>query len=174
MQIRALLLNVPQLIIGGLCRQEFVHVTPGEDSCWIVTLGCDRLLPHSPFLRCPPQRREINVTNKYIHLFGAGWRYLRKGRFIYVAEERHFVSFFSPSLDVLCLQLPSFEFQTRALKLIGNKLLVWKYGLILSGVYFIREIVQQRVVCFRGTLLRAEYQSNWRIFAGFHPVFPRS
>jgi hypothetical protein len=60
-----------------LHRQEkFLYVcdtlyTPGKDLCWIVTLGCDRLRPHSPFAGIRGNGAE-NSLNGITYSFPAG------------------------------------------------------------------------------------------------------
>jgi hypothetical protein len=39
-----------------------LHLTPGKDSCWIVTLGCDRLRPRSPLPEFGAMEQKTRLT----------------------------------------------------------------------------------------------------------------
>ena len=48
---------------GALLRQHFDAIlTPGKDSCWIVTLGCDRLRPRSPLPAFGAMEQKTRLT----------------------------------------------------------------------------------------------------------------
>ena len=61
------------------------------------------------------------------------------------------------------------QFAARALKFLGDELFVWKDSLILGGEHLIGEIVEC-VVGFRSSFFGAQDESDWRVFAGLHPV----
>ena len=67
---------------------------------------------------------------------------------------------------------PFFYFLARPFEFLGNELFVWKDGLILSGKHFVGEIVEG-VVSLCRSLFSAQYESDWRVLTGLHPVFAR-